>query len=137
DDEKLFNAFCPKDKQGQRHFAEAHLRRMQRLGISASAPEALTPEQKRAIFRLDIDPASLTWNRVMDVNDRMLRQITIGQGPEEKGFTRAAGFDITVASEIMAILALTTSLEDMRARFGRMVFGTNRQGQPVTAEDLG
>jgi len=137
DDEKLFNAFCPKDKQGQRHFAEAHLRRMQRLGITADSPETLTPEQKRALFRLDIDPASITWARVMDVNDRMLRQITIGQGPEEKGFTRTTGFDITVASEIMAILALTTSLPDMRERFGRMVFGTNHQGQAITAEDLG
>jgi methylenetetrahydrofolate dehydrogenase (NADP+)/methenyltetrahydrofolate cyclohydrolase/formyltetrahydrofolate synthetase len=137
DDEKLFNAFCPKDKEGKRHFAEAHIRRMQRLGMAADDPDQLTPEQKRALFRLDIDPASLTFNRVMDVNDRMLRQITIGQGPEEKGATRTTGFDITVASEIMAILALTTSLEDMRARFGRMVFGTNRRGEPVTAEDLG
>jgi len=137
DDEKLFNAFCPKDKHGQRQFAEAHLRRMARLGIQANSPDDLTPEQKRALFRLDIDPASLTWNRVMDVNDRMLRQITIGQGPDEKGFTRTTGFDITVASEIMAILALTTSLPDMRERLGRMVFGTDRQGNPVTAEDLG
>ena len=137
DDEKLANAFCPKDKHGQRHFAEAHLRRLQRLGLSAESPDALTPEQKRAVFRLDIDPASLTWNRVMDVNDRMLRQITVGQGPEEKGATRVTGFDITVASEIMAILALTTSLPDMRERFGKMMFGTNHQGQPVTAEDLG
>jgi methylenetetrahydrofolate dehydrogenase (NADP+) / methenyltetrahydrofolate cyclohydrolase / formyltetrahydrofolate synthetase len=137
DDEKLFNAFCPKDKNGKRHFAEAHLRRMRRLGLRADDPDQLTPGQKRALFRLDIDPHSLTWNRVMDVNDRMLRQITIGQGPEEKGFTRTTGFDITVASEIMAILALTTSLEDMRARFGRMVFGTNTRGEAVTAEDLG
>lgn len=137
DDEKLFNAFCPKDKQGKRHFAEAHLRRMKRLGISAKNPEDLTPEQKRALFRLDIDPDSLTWNRVVDINDRMLRQITVGQGPDEKGFTRVTGFDITVASEIMAILALTTSLADMRERFGRMVFGTNRRGEAVTAEDLG
>jgi formyltetrahydrofolate synthetase len=137
DDEKLANAFCPKDKQGQRHFAEAHLRRMKRLGIQADNPDQLTPEQKRALFRLDIDPASLTWNRVMDVNDRMLRQITVGQGPEEKGFTRGTGFDITVASEIMAILALTTSLDDMRERFGRMVFGTNTRGEALTAEDLG
>jgi methylenetetrahydrofolate dehydrogenase (NADP+) / methenyltetrahydrofolate cyclohydrolase / formyltetrahydrofolate synthetase len=137
DDEKLFNAFCPRDKNGQRHFAEAHRRRMQRLGIQADEPDDLTPEQKRRLFRLDIDPASLTWNRVMDVNDRMLRQITVGRGPEEKGFTRETGFDITVASEIMAILALTTSLEDMRERFGRMVFGTSTNGEPVTAEDLG
>ncbi len=137
DDEKLFNAFCPRDKNGNRHFAEAHLRRMQRLGLRADNPDDLTPEQKRRLFRLDIDPASLTWNRVMDVNDRMLRQITVGQGPEEKGFTRTTGFDITVASEIMAILALTTSLEDMRERFSRIVFGTSKSGEPVTAEDLG
>ena len=137
DNEKLFNAFCPRDKSGQRRFAEAHLRRMKRLGFSVSDPDALTPEQKRQLFRLDIDPASLTWNRVMDVNDRMLRQITIGQGAEEKGFTRVTGFDITVASEIMAILALTTSLEDMRERLGAMVFGTSTRGEPVTAEDLG
>jgi formyltetrahydrofolate synthetase len=137
DDEKLANAFCPKGKDGKRRFAEAHLRRMKRLGFQAKDPDQLTLEQKRALFRLDVDPASLTWNRVMDVNDRMLRQITIGQGPEEKGFIRSTGFDITVASEIMAILALTTSLEDMRERFGRMVFGTNTRGEAVTAEDLG
>jgi formyltetrahydrofolate synthetase len=137
DDEKLANAFCPKDKQGKRHFAESHLRRMKKLGIDASDPDQLTLEQKRAVFRLDIDPASLTWNRVVDINDRMLRQITIGQGPDEKGFTRTTGYDITVASEIMAILALTTSLEDMRERLGRMVFGTSKAGVPLTAEDLG
>jgi formyltetrahydrofolate synthetase len=74
---------------------------------------------------------------VVDTNDRMLRQITIGQGPEEKGFTRVTGFDIAVASEIMAILALTTDLKDMRERLGRMVFGTNRAGEPITADDLG
>jgi methylenetetrahydrofolate dehydrogenase (NADP+) / methenyltetrahydrofolate cyclohydrolase / formyltetrahydrofolate synthetase len=137
DDEKLFNAFCPKDKSGRRMFAEAHVRRMKRLGFSAADPEQLTPAQKRALFRLDIDPASLTWNRVIDVNDRMLRRIQIGLGDEEKGYERFTGYDITVASEIMAILALTTSLKDMRERLGRMVFGTNVRGEPVTAEDLG
>jgi formyltetrahydrofolate synthetase len=137
DDEKLFNAFCPKDKQGRRRFAECHLRRMKKLGFWVDDPDQLTPEQKRKLFRLDIDPATIQWNRVVDINDRMLRQITIGQGPEEKGFTRVTGFDITVASEIMAILALTTSLEDMRERFGRMVFATSRSGEPLTADDLG
>ncbi|MBI5290257.1 MAG: formate--tetrahydrofolate ligase [Chloroflexi bacterium] len=137
DDEKLFNAFCPKDKNGQRHFAEGHLRRMKRLGFSVDDPDRLTPEQKRALFRLDIDPDSLTWNRVIDVNDRLLRRIQIGLGDEEKGNERLAGYDITVASEIMAILALTTGLEDMRERLGRMVFGTNTRGEAVTAEDLG
>ncbi|MEJ2305910.1 MAG: formate--tetrahydrofolate ligase, partial [Anaerolineales bacterium] len=65
------------------------------------------------------------------------RTITIGQGPDEKGHTRITGFDITVASEIMAILALTTDLADMRERFGRIVIGTNSKGEAVTAEDLG
>ena len=64
---------------------------------------------------------------MIDTNDRMLRQITIGQGPEEKGMTRVTGFDIAVASEIMAILALTTSLADMRERLGRMVIGTSQR----------
>jgi formyltetrahydrofolate synthetase len=67
----------------------------------------------------------------------MLRGITVGQGPEEKGHTRETGFDITVASEIMAVLALTTSLNDMRERLGRMVIGSNRKGEPITADDLG
>jgi formyltetrahydrofolate synthetase len=137
DDEKLFNAFCPKNKAGQRRFAESHLRRMKKLGITAATPDDLSPADKRRLFRLDIDPATLQWNRVVDINDRMLRQITIGQGPEEKGFTRVTGYDITVASEIMAILALTTSLADMRERIGRMVFATSRSGEPLTAEDLG
>lgn len=137
DDEKLFNAFCPKDKQGRRRFAECHLRRMKKLGFWVDDPNHLTPEQKRRLFRLDIDPSTIIWNRVIDINDRMLRQITIGQGPEEKGFSRQTGYDITVASEIMAILALTTSLEDMRERFGRMVFATSQSGEPLTADDLG
>ena len=137
DDEKLFNAFCPRDKNGERHFAECHIRRMAKLGFWADDPDQLTPEQKRALFRLDIDPNSLTWNRVIDVNDRLLRKIQIGLGPEEAGNERYTGYDITVASEIMAILALPTGLEDMRERLGRMVFGTNMRGEALTAEDLG
>jgi len=72
----------------------------------------------------------------MDVNDRFLRSITIGQGPQEKGKTRQCQFDITVASEIMAILALTTSLQDMRERLGNMVVASSKAGVPVTADDL-
>src|SRR5262249_9176388 len=64
-------------------------------------------------------------------------QITVGEGPEEKGITRVTGFDMAVASEIMAILALTTSLGDMRERLGRMVIGSNRAGEPITADDIG
>ena len=92
-------------------------------------PNELTPEERSRFARLDIDPDSITWRRVIDTNDRMLRQITIGQGPEEKGMTRVTGFDIAVASEIMAILALTTSLADMRERLGRMVIGTSKAGE--------
>jgi methylenetetrahydrofolate dehydrogenase (NADP+)/methenyltetrahydrofolate cyclohydrolase/formyltetrahydrofolate synthetase len=73
----------------------------------------------------------------MDVNDRMLRGITVGQGPEEKGFELHTNFYITVASEIMAILALATSLEDMHDRIAKMVIGLSRSGEPVTADDLG
>ncbi|CAL8272192.1 unnamed protein product [Merluccius merluccius] len=74
---------------------------------------------------------------LLDTNDRFLRKITIGQGSTEKGFTREAQFDITVASEIMAVLALTSSLEDMRRRLANMVVATSRSGQPITSEDLG
>lgn len=86
--------------------------------------------------RLDIDSESILWRRVVDVNDRFLREITVGEGPAEKGFSRKTGYDITVASEIMAILALTTGLEDMKERFGRMIFANNkvrfRYAQPST-----
>ncbi|MCJ7512902.1 MAG: formate--tetrahydrofolate ligase, partial [Anaerolineales bacterium] len=137
DDEKLFNALCPKNKQGKRRFSPSMLRRLKKLGINKSDPETLTPEERKRFARLDIDPASLTWQRVVDTNDRFLRRITIGLGPEEKGMTRETGFDITVASEIMAILALTTDLADLRDRLGRIVIGTSKAGEAVTAEDLG
>jgi formyltetrahydrofolate synthetase len=136
-DDALFDRLCPPDKNGQRRFAPVMLRRLRKLGISKTDPEALTPEERSRFARLDIDPASITWRRVLDTNDRFLRGITIGQGPQEKGFERQTGFDITVASEIMAILALTTDLADMRERLGRMVIGTNRRGEPITADDLG
>jgi methylenetetrahydrofolate dehydrogenase (NADP+)/methenyltetrahydrofolate cyclohydrolase/formyltetrahydrofolate synthetase len=136
-DEKLFNALCPPDKEGNRRFAPSMLRRLKKLGIQKTDPNELTEEEKSRFARLDIDPDSITWRRVIDTNDRFLREITIGEGPEEKGFTRKTGFDITVASEIMAILALTTDLADMRERFGKIVIGTNHAGEAITAEDLG
>ena len=137
DDEKLFNSFCPPEKEGRCRFTPTMLRRLKRLGIDRASPEDLTPDERRRMFRLDIDPASVTWNRVVDVNDRFLRRIKIGLGPEELGLARETGYDISVASEIMAILALTSGVEDMRERLGRMVFGTNKAGEPLTAEDLG
>jgi formate--tetrahydrofolate ligase len=85
---------------------------------------------------LDLDLDNITWRRVIDVNDRSLRNIIVGLGSKEDGVTRQTGFDITAASEVMAILALSTSIEDMRARFGRIVVGYNTKGVPVTAEQL-
>jgi len=140
DDEKLFNALCPPDKKGNRRFSSTMLRRLKKLGINKTDPNDLTAEERSRFARLDIDPASITWRRVIDINDRFLREIQVGLGKEEAGFEHRSGYDITVASEIMAILALTTSLEDMRERFGAMVVATvatNKRGEAVTAEDLG
>lgn len=136
-DKALLNRLCPPNKEGKRTFADIMLRRLNKLGISKSIPGDLTPQEIKKLVRLDIDPESITWRRVMDVNDRFLRKITVGQGPEEKGMTRETGFDIAVASEIMAVLALTTSLSDMRERLGKMVIGNSKAGDPITADDLG
>ena len=84
----------------------------------------------------DIDPYSVTWRRVMDVNDRALRNVVSGLGSRVDGIPRQTGFDITAASEVMAILALSTSLTDMRERLGRIVIGSDPDGNPMTAEDL-
>ncbi len=137
DDTKLFDALCPADKKGVRKFSPTMLRRLKKLGINKTDPSALAPEERSRFARLDIDPATVTWRRVIDVNDRMLREIEVGLGPDEKGFEHRSGYDITVASEIMAILALTTGIADMRDRLGAMVVATNKHGEAVTAEDLG
>jgi len=137
DDEKLFNALCPPDKKGKRTFSPTMLRRLKKLGINKKNPNDLTPEEKSRFARLDVDYSGVQWRRVIDINDRMLREIQVGLGKEEAGFEHKSGYDITVASEIMAILALTTSLEDMRERLGRMVVAVNKKGEAVTAEDLG
>ncbi len=137
DDEKLFNALCSPKSGGVWKFSPSMLRRLAKLGIIKTDPNDLTDDERRRFARLDIDPESITWRRVLDTNDRFLRQIRIGQGPQEAGFERTTGFDITVASELMAILALTSSLADMRERFGAIVIGTNKSGDPITAEDLG
>jgi formyltetrahydrofolate synthetase len=136
-DDALFERLCPPAKDGSRRFSPVMFHRLRKLGITKTDPNELTTEERSRFSRLDIDPDSITWRRVTDTNDRMLRQITIGQGPEEKGMTRVTGYDIAVASEIMAILALTTSLSDMRERLGAMVIGTSRAGEAITADDLG
>ncbi|HXC85297.1 MAG TPA: formate--tetrahydrofolate ligase [Trebonia sp.] len=86
--------------------------------------------------QLGIDLNQITWKRVLDVNDRALRNIVIGLGAAGDGVPRQAGFDITAASEAMAVLALSRSLKDMRARLGRIVIGYTKAGEPVTAEQL-
>ncbi len=136
-DEKLFEALCPADKAGVRKFTGSMKRRLLKLGIAKEDPNELTAEERSRFVRLNIDPAGITWRRVVDTNDRFLREITIGQGAEEKGYERRTGFDIAVASEIMAILALTADLADMRERLGRIVIGTSTAGEAITAEDLG
>lgn len=135
DDNKLAQALCPDG-----YIAPSIRKRMAKLGIDPKKKfDELTPDEKRRIFRLDIDPNSITWQRVVDINDRHLRRIQINLGDEEKGkgLERYTGFDISVASEVMAILALTTGLEDLRERLSRVVIGTSHQGEPITAEDLG
>jgi formate--tetrahydrofolate ligase len=86
--------------------------------------------------KLGLDQHRITWRRVLDVNDRALRNIVVGLGSAGDGVPRQTGFDITAASEVMAILALSKSLRDMRERMGRIVVGYTRSGEPVTAEQL-
>jgi len=85
---------------------------------------------------LDIDVRQITWKRCMDMNDRALRQIVVGLGGKANGFPREDGFNITVASEVMAILCLAEDLNDLKERLGRIVVAYNRKGEPVTAKDL-
>eukprot|EP00126_Sphaerothecum_destruens_P011796 Sdes_comp20963_c0_seq2m18740 len=145
-DKALFSRLVPA-VDGVRKFAPIMLKRLKKLGIEKSDPNQLNEEEVRKFARLNFDPATINWRRVMDTNDRFLREITIGESPTEKGFTRKTGFDISVASEIMAILALSDDLADMRERLGNMVVGYSKQAEncggfelarmPITADDLG
>jgi len=114
-DKALYSRLVPA-KKGVRTFAPLMLKRLQKLGIDKTEPNSLTEEEIRRFARLDVDPETITWNRVLDVNDRFLRKITIGQNDTEKGHERTTGFDISVASECMAVLALSKDLADMRER---------------------
>ncbi len=86
--------------------------------------------------KLDIDPANITWRRCVDISDGILREIAIGLDKTARGYPRRTGYDITVATETMAILALTTGLFDLRKRLGRIVIGFSHSGKPITAENL-
>ena len=136
-DEQMFERLMPKNKSGKRTFGRGLVGRLHRLGINKTNPDDLTPEERRKLCRLDIDPATITWRRVLDTSDRFLRGVTVGRGPNETGNERETGFDITVASEIMAVLALTTGLADMRERFGKIVIGLDKAGNAVSCDDLG
>ena len=147
-DEQLFDRLMPVLKKetsrpdgSTRKVAESIRRRIARLfpdrPEAQTNPEVLSSEDRRKLVRLDLDPDTITWRRVVDICDRLLRGITVGEGPAEKNRTRHTGFDITVASEVMAVLALATSLDDLRDRLGRMIVGYSRAGDAVTAEDVG
>jgi formate--tetrahydrofolate ligase len=85
---------------------------------------------------LNIDPYSITWKRVMDMNERALRNIVIGLGGKTGGVPRESGFDITTASEVMALLCLSTDRKDLEDRLSKIVVALNKDGNPVTAADL-
>ncbi|XP_060536522.1 C-1-tetrahydrofolate synthase, cytoplasmic isoform X2 [Cylas formicarius] len=135
-DQALYDRLVPTIK-GVRKFSKIQLRRLARMGINKTDPNSLTPEERSNFARLDIDPNNVIWHRVLDINDRYLREITVGESPTEKGLTRKTGFMITVASEIMAILALAKDLADFKDRLSRMVVAFDRKGNPVIADDLG
>ncbi|GMM45669.1 trifunctional formate-tetrahydrofolate ligase/methenyltetrahydrofolate cyclohydrolase/methylenetetrahydrofolate dehydrogenase [Pichia kluyveri] len=134
-DDAFYKRLVPK-KNGIRKFTISMLKRLEKLGINKTNPDDLTIEEIKKFAKLNINPDSITIKRVVDVNDRFLRGITIGQAPTEKGITRQTGFDITVASEIMAILALSKDLKDLRERVGKIVIGSNMDGEPITCEDI-
>jgi len=136
-DEALFRRLYPVEKSGERKIMPSTRKRLKKLGINKKDLNELTLKERRKLVRLDIDPSTITWKRCMDTNDRFLREITIGKAATEKGMERQTGFYITAASEIMAVLALTTDLADMRTRLGRMVIGLSKSGEAITAEDLG
>lgn len=139
-DAQLFNRLVPKHPGKPRKFTLIQLRRLKKLGIPIDLdPEKFTTEQKAEFARLDIDLDTITWNRVVDCNDRFLRKITIGQSSTEKGLERKTQFDIAVASELMAILALANNLEDVKDRVGKIVvaFSKHDPPRPITCDDLG
>lgn len=135
----LAKALCPDDE-----YTPSMRKRLEKLGIESKKPSDLSDEDKERMFRLNIDPDSVQWRRVVDVSDAALRNIVVGLGGPNNGVVRETGYDITVASEIMAALAMCNDLADLRERMGRIIIGTSRSGglrakrevEPITAEDL-
>jgi formate--tetrahydrofolate ligase len=106
------------------------------IGVANNLLAALLDNHVHHGNELDIDVRRITWKRVLDMNDRALRDITVALGGPGNGYPRQDGFDIVVASEIMAIFCLATDLDDLKARLGRIVVAYTRDRQPVTAADL-
>ena len=135
----LAKALCPDNE-----YTPSMRKRLEKLGIESEKPSDLSEEDKERMFRLNIDPDSIQWRRVLDVSDAALRNIVIGLGGKNDGTPRQSGYDITVASEIMAALAMCSDLADLRERMGRIIIGTSNPGggrskgvvEPITAEDL-
>jgi formyltetrahydrofolate synthetase len=135
----LAKALCPDDE-----YTPSMRKRLEKLGIESERPSDLSEEDKERMFRLNIDPDSIQWRRVIDVSDAALRNVVIGLGAKADGVPRQSGYDITVASEIMAALAMCSDLADLRERMGRIIIGTSNPGglraknavEPITAEDL-
>jgi formyltetrahydrofolate synthetase len=135
----LAKALCPDDE-----YTPSMRKRLEKLSIESDKPSDLSTEDKERMFRLNIDPDSVQWRRVVDVSDAALRNIVIGLGGKTDGSLRQTGYDITVASEIMAALAMCSDLADLRERMGRIIIGTSNSGNmrhknevvPITAEDL-
>jgi methylenetetrahydrofolate dehydrogenase (NADP+)/methenyltetrahydrofolate cyclohydrolase/formyltetrahydrofolate synthetase len=135
----LAKALCPDDE-----YTPSMRKRLEKLGIQSERPSDLSDDDKERMFRLNIDPDGIQWRRVVDVSDAALRNIIVGMGGTNNGVVRETGYDITVASEIMAALAMCSDLADLRERMGRIIIGTSRPGglrskgqvEPITAEDL-
>jgi len=106
------------------------------IGAANNLLAALIDNHMHWENQLNIDPRRVTWRRVVDMNDRALRAVTSGLGGFHNGVVREAGFDITVASEIMAIFCLATDLKDLETRLGKIVLGYTRQNEPVTVREL-
>ncbi len=135
----LAKALCPDDE-----YTPSMVKRLKKLNIDSAKPSDLTVDDRERMFRLNIDPYSIQWRRVVDVSDASLRNIIIGRGTVTDGSPRETGYDIAVASEIMAALAMCSDLADLRGRMGRIIIGTSKKGggrtaravEPITAEDL-
>ena len=106
------------------------------IGVANNLLSALLDNHIHHANALGIDVRRITWKRVLDMNDRALRDITVSLGGPGNGYPRQDGFDIVVASEIMAIFCLATDLDDLKKRLGRIVVGYTREREPVTAADL-